>query len=82
MTPPARRLHAPRPVGVDAGPGRAPRRVDGRTVEGVREQWLVEDRWWTEQPLRRHYFELVLDGGRITVVFCDLLTRRWYTQRA
>ena len=25
----------------------------------MREQWLVEDRWWTPKPLRRQYFELI-----------------------
>ena len=29
--------------------------VDGRAIAHVRESWLVEDRWWTEQPLRRRY---------------------------
>ena len=32
-------------------------------------------------PLRRHYLELVLAGGRCSVVFCDLETGRWYEQR-
>lgn len=56
--------------------------VDRVAVEAVRETWVVEDRWWTNQPLRRHYFELVLVNGRNTVVFCDLTTRRWFTQRS
>ena len=43
---------------------------------------MVEDRWWTERPLRRRYFELVLAGGRNVVVFHDLRDRRWYAQRA
>jgi hypothetical protein len=47
----------------------------------VREQWLVEDRWWTGSPLRRHYLELALAGGRCTVVYRDLETGRWYEQR-
>jgi hypothetical protein len=51
-------------------------------VESVREEWVIEDRWWTAQPLRRRYFELVLGDGRNTVVFRDLVEGRWYMQRA
>jgi hypothetical protein len=46
--------------------------VDGRAVEQVRESWLVEDRWWTERPLRRRYWEVLAAGGRNKVVFHDL----------
>ena len=72
--------YAPREVTVVAGAGR-PRSVAGRGVEAVREQWLVEDRWWSEAPLRRHYLEVVLAGGRCVVVYRDLATGRWYEQR-
>ena len=51
------------------------------SVEAVREEWVVEDRWWTSDPLRRHYFELVLSDGRNLVVFQDLVTGRWFEQR-
>jgi hypothetical protein len=46
----------------------------------VREEWLVEDRWWTAQPLHRHYFELVLADGRDIVVFRS--ADNWSQQRA
>ena len=55
--------------------------VDGREVDAVRESWLVEDRWWTEKPLRRHYWEVVTVCGRNEVVFCDLRSGRWWRQR-
>jgi len=72
--------YAPREVAVGTVAGR-PRVVAGRAVESLREQWLVEDRWWSGAPLRRHYLELVLAGGRCTVVYRDLETGRWYEQR-
>ena len=54
----------------------------GRTsVDCVREDWVVEDRWWTGKPLRRRYFELVLTDGRNIVVFHDLGRGRWFMQR-
>ena len=78
---PASGLYAPRPVAVRGGAAGRPEAVGGRGVEAVREEWLVEDRWWTSEPLRRHYLELVLEGGRCQVVFRDLVTGRWYEQR-
>jgi CO dehydrogenase/acetyl-CoA synthase delta subunit len=55
--------------------------VDSREVDAVRESWLVEDRWWTERPLRRRYWEIVTTSGRDDVVFQDLVSGRWWRQR-
>jgi CO dehydrogenase/acetyl-CoA synthase delta subunit len=55
--------------------------VDSRTVDTVRESWLVEDRWWTDRPLRRRYWEVVTNCGRDEVVFHDLESGRWWRQR-
>jgi CO dehydrogenase/acetyl-CoA synthase delta subunit len=76
------RLAAPRRARVRADPrdGR-PLAVDGREVDAVRESWLVEDRWWTERPLRRRYWEVVTTCGRNVVVFHDLREGGWYRQR-
>jgi len=76
-----RRLAAPRPVAVTAGARGRPLTVDGRAVEAVREEWFVEDRWWTGEPLRRHYYELVLDDGRNIVVYHDRSGGGWNVQR-
>jgi hypothetical protein len=81
MTPGLRRLYMPRRVVVETGSGREPRTVEGVAVEAVREEWLVEDRWWTPKPLRRHYFELVLVDGRDVVIFRSAASGRWYRQR-
>ncbi len=81
MTPGLRRLYVPRRVAVEAAPGGRPRAVERVAVEAVREEWLVEDRWWTPKPMRRHYFELVLADGRDTVVFRSAGTGHWYRQR-
>jgi hypothetical protein len=74
-------LNLPRPARVRAGPDGTPAIVDDSRIDALRESWLVEDRWWTERPLRRRYWELVSDAGRDIVVFHDLLDGRWYTQR-
>jgi hypothetical protein len=81
MTPGVRRLYVPRPVAVELSEG-TPCAVAGIEVEAIREEWGVEDRWWTPQPLRRHYFELVLSDGRDVVVFRDSGSGCWYRQRA
>ncbi len=47
----------------------------------MRESWLVEDRWWTDAPLRRRYWEVVTVCGRDLVVFRDLEAGRWFAQR-
>jgi len=65
-------LNIPRAVVVRVGREGVPVEVDGRTIELVRESWLVEDRWWTAQPLRRRYWEAVTTSGRNIVVFHDL----------
>ncbi len=82
VTRASKRLAVPRPASVQAGPGGVPMAVGGTAVEAMREDWVVEDRWWVEQSVRRRYFELVLTDGRNVVVFRDLAAGRWLMQRA
>jgi hypothetical protein len=82
MTPGLRRLYVPRPAKVAVDDGGRPVAVDGVAVEAVREEWAVEDRWWTPKPLGRHYYELGLADGRDVVVFRSRFSGRWYRQRA
>lgn len=77
-----RRLAIPRPAAVSARADGVPLALHGAPVEAVAEEWVVEDRWWTGRPLRRRYFELVLSDGRNAVVFRELGSGRWYSQRA
>jgi CO dehydrogenase/acetyl-CoA synthase delta subunit len=76
-----KRLAKPKRAGVRAGEQGRPESVDGREVEAVRESWLVEDRWWTHDPVRRRYWEVVTACGRDLVVFRDLVKGEWYRQR-
>ncbi len=50
-------------------------------VAVVREEWRVVDRWWTEEPVQRRYFELVLESGQNVVVFRDEERGGWFSQR-
>lgn len=78
----ALRVGQPEPAAVGVNGDGVPRFVDGSAVEAIREDWLVEDGWWTGRPLRRRYYELILAGGRRMVVFLDLVAGRWWKQRA
>jgi hypothetical protein len=75
-------VYWPQPADIEADDKGVPRAVGGVSVEAVREEWLVEDRWWTPEPLRRRYFELVLANGRCVVVYCEPFPGRWFEQRA
>jgi hypothetical protein len=76
-------MYWPLPVEVEAGPNGVPSAVETVAVDAVREEWLIEDGWWTPRPLRRRYFELVLTDGRNVVVFREPAEGgRWFLQRA
>jgi hypothetical protein len=77
----ARRLNEPAAVLVLAE-DEIPTAVNRVGVATVREEWRVVDRWWTEEPVRRRYFEVVLETGRNVVVFRDEPTGTWYRQQA
>ena len=58
------RLNAPRRALVETTLGGEPRLVNRELVTVVREEWRVVDRWWTDEPVDRRYFEVVLESGR------------------
>ena len=78
----ARRLNAPRAVLVEAHADGTPRCVNRQGVGVIREEWRVVDRWWTDDPIHRRYFDVVLETGENTVVFHDDDAGTWFTQRA
>jgi hypothetical protein len=78
---PVRRLYEPQPALVEAHVDGTPAQVNRRAVALVREEWRVVDRWWTEEPVSRRYFDIVLAGGERAVVFRDEEVGRWFSQR-
>ena len=70
------------PALVETNVGGEPRLVDRELVVAVREEWRVVDRWWTDEPVDRRYFEVVLESGRNVCVYRDGERRCWFTQRA
>ena len=76
-----RRLNAPRAALVETHLDGVPRAVDRAGVALVREEWRVVDRWWTDEPVDRRYFDLVLESGENRVVFRDGEREAWFSQR-
>ena len=77
----ARPINYPRPAVVEARVDGTPVRVNRQPVALLREEWRVVDRWWTEEPIARRYFEVVLQSGENAVVFRDEQRSCWFTQR-
>ena len=77
-----RRLSAPQPLRVEADAYGTPRHVFHRglwrVVAQVRDRWRTDDRWWTEDPVSREYFELLLEDGRLATVYFDRIAPRWH----
>jgi hypothetical protein len=68
---------------VEADAYGTPRRVHHRdrwrVVAQVRDRWRTDDRWWTDAPVSREYFDLLLEDGRPLSVYYDRLAERWRT---
>jgi hypothetical protein len=77
----AGRVNPPLPAHVEVEFDGTPRQVNHQPVALLREEWRVLDRWWTEEPVNRRYFEIVLESGENTVVFRDEERGCWFTQR-
>jgi hypothetical protein len=77
----AGRINEPRAAVVRARLDGVPAEVNRQGVALVREEWRVVDRWWTEEPVSRRYFDLVLESGENAVVFRDEERSAWFTQR-
>jgi hypothetical protein len=76
------RLNAPRPALVEAGFDGSPKLVNRQLVAIVREEWRVVDRWWTEEPIDRRYFDVVLESGQNVCVYRDQEAGAWFSQNA
>lgn len=77
-----RSVGVPAPVRVVATPAGIPHAVllDGRRrrVLAVRDDWRIQDRWWTDAPVDRHYFEVVVEPGRLVVIYRERPSGDWF----
>lgn len=78
-------LNQPRPLRVgrrrDGSPRVVERAGQAVAVEQIRDCWRIDDRWWTETPVSRTYYELELVDGDVLTVFLDQVAGDWYEQR-
>ena len=76
-----RAIGLPRAARVECDDSGVPRAVelDGRRREvvAIRDDWLVQDLWWTGRPVDRHYYELVFDPGRLVVAYREAGDGSW-----
>jgi len=49
-------------------------------VESVVETWRIDDEWWREKAVSRHYWRVVLEDGRVVDIYRDLVTGGWWRQ--
>ena len=83
-----RAVNVPQPVVVELDVCGAPTKIEMRsiddrgsvTIEAVRETWRIDDEWWRE-PVRRKYYEVLVEGGGRVVLFVDLVTLEWFVQK-
>ena len=50
-------------------------------VAAIQDRWRIDDEWW-RAPISRLYYQLLLEGGLLLTVFCDLRAGGWYLQHA
>ena len=51
-----------------------------RAVEDIGEIWRIDDEWW-RVPIHRRYVEVIIEGGRRVVLFEDVITGEWFSQK-
>ena len=78
-------MNAPIPITVQHDEENVPVtiRLKGREhpVESVMDRWEIDDEWWRGQRICRMYYQVVVDGGRVVIVYRDL-DGSWYHQNA
>ena len=65
-------IRSPAVEGADRRP-----RLDGR-IRVASGPWALEERWWTDEPVDRDYWDVELDSGGLFRIFRDNSTRRWF----
>ena len=79
-----RPLNEPIPIGAKETADRAPASVSfgNREVAVVelRDSWRIEEEWWRERPIVRHYYDVALADGGVALLFRDG-DGHWFRQR-
>ena len=51
-------------------------------VESVMDRLEIDDEWWGGESISRMCYQLVVDSGRVVIVYRDLIDGNWYQQNA
>jgi DNA polymerase-4 len=51
-----------------------------KQVDAVIKQWKVDWNWWSDDPVSRSYFQLLLQDGSFLQIFYNCITNNWYRQ--
>ena len=80
-------MNLPVRIEVDSGEDGLPKAVYTKRgskrlqVASIDDLWRIDDEWWTPSPVRRSYYELLLEDGRRVTVFRDDADSSWAIQR-
>jgi hypothetical protein len=77
-----RPLNTPRPVVVQVTNGLPVAVIDGEhqtTIERIQDRWHIDDEWWRE-PIRRRYYRVALETGRVRTLYHDQARDLWFEQ--
>lgn len=47
------------------------------SVTSIQESWRIDDEWW-RTPISRLYHRVVLENGKVTTIYRDLVDGGWY----
>jgi protein ImuB len=68
----------PRPTAGAGAASRAGTAVIEGEVRIASGPWDLEEGWWTEQPVKREYWDVELDAGGVYRIYRDRITERWF----
>ena len=78
-------VNTPVPIAVQENASHAPVAVTlkGRalSVESVMDRWAIDDEWWRDEAISRMYYQLVVENGRVVIVYSEI-DGSWYQQNA
>jgi hypothetical protein len=72
-------LGVPVPIRVRMDAAGDPVEVLRLPIAAIRERWRIDDEWW-RRPISRLYYEVVLENGRLLILYRDLVEGGWWRQ--
>ncbi len=51
-----------------------------QAILAIENQWRIDDEWWRDIPVSRHYYIILLTSGQRLTLYKDLTGQGWYRQ--